>query len=524
MSKARTGRAMDAHSPGKAAPKLRPHPHLYQINTWAWLDELSSQAGRQLQLTDVADAEWDKLQALGIDIVYLMGVWQRSPAGRHLFRTDAKAFKAFDHALPGWTLQSVVGSPFSIQAYQPDTRIGDWSQLDGVRSKLHARGMRLMLDFVPNHTGPDHPWVFSHPEYYVLGSEQDYQRDPAAYHLIEPASGQPYYVARGRDPYFAPWADTAQLNVYHPACRQALVATLQEISRHCDGLRCDMAMLVLNQVFASTWQHVLAGQAPPASEFWPEAMAALPDDFIWLAEVYWGMEDRLQALGFDYTYDKRLYDTLCRTILGRTILDRTSVEELKQCLRADPASQSRMARFIENHDELRSACVFAQSAFSALVPLLTTLPGLRFFHHGQFEGKTLHLPMPLNAAATEQIDSALQRMYHRALALADDAVVHQGEWQLLDVQRNGDDTYAQLIAYCWRLDAQLRLVVINLGVDAAQGRIYMSGQWPRQEDCTLIDILNQQRYTRTSSELERDGLYVRLDGYGAHVFDVLSPD
>lgn len=501
---------MKSTDTGLAVPALRPHPHLYQINTWAWLQALSSAAGRQLLLDDIADTEWDSLQALGIDIVYLMGVWQRSPAGRRLFRSDAGAFKAYDQALPGWTMQNVVGSPFSIQAYQPDPHLGDWAQLDSVRRKLHARGMRLMLDFVPNHTGPDHAWIFRHPEYYVLGSEQDYQRDPAAYHLIEPAGGKPYYVARGRDPYFAPWADTAQLNLYHPACRQALVATLLEISRHCDGLRCDMAMLVLNDMFGSTWQHALAGQAPPAGELWQQAMTALPPDFTWLAEVYWGMEDRLQALGFSYTYDKRLYDALCRH----------SPAEVRQCLGADAAGQARMARFIENHDEVRSAAVFTPQALIAAATLLATLPGLRFFHHGQFEGRTLHLPMPLDAAAAESVDSALQRRYHTLLAIADAAIWHAGHWQLLTMVQAGDDSHAHLLAYCWRLQAQLRLVVVNLGADMAQGRVLMPAGWPAGAQCVLDDVFNEQRYVRNTTELEQQGLYVRLAGDGVHIFDV----
>ena len=142
---------------GRKWPALRPHPHLYQIHSWAWLDALSRAAGRPMKLGDVPDTAWDGLRETGFDIVYLMGIWQRSPAGRHIFRTDANSFAVFDHALPGWTLESVIGSPFSILDYVPDPRIGSWADIDAVREKLHARGMRLMLDFIPNHIGPDHP-------------------------------------------------------------------------------------------------------------------------------------------------------------------------------------------------------------------------------------------------------------------------------------------------------------------------------------------------------------------------------
>ena len=119
------------------APR-RTHPHLYQINTWPWLDALSSAKGRTLRLADVPDAEWDRLAALGFDYIYLLGIWKRSIAGRHLFRTDPAAFARFDHALPGWTVESVVGSPFSIEDYGP-IRFGSWADVDAVRGKLHAR-------------------------------------------------------------------------------------------------------------------------------------------------------------------------------------------------------------------------------------------------------------------------------------------------------------------------------------------------------------------------------------------------
>src|SRR5215469_4836951 len=148
---------------------LRRHPHLYQIHTWAWLDELSRAAGHTVMLRDVPDAEWDRLKSLGFDLVYLLGVWTRSKAGRHIFRTDAASFKVFDHALPGWTVDSVIGSPFSITGYTPEPRIGTWDDIDAVRAKLHARGMRLILDFIPNHVGPDHPWIWEHPHYLMQG-------------------------------------------------------------------------------------------------------------------------------------------------------------------------------------------------------------------------------------------------------------------------------------------------------------------------------------------------------------------
>jgi hypothetical protein len=504
-----TASANDIARQGSGRAPLRSHPHLYQIHSWAWLDMLSREAGWLVKLGDVPDATWDRLHEAGFDIIYLMGIWQRSPAGRHSFRTDANSFADFDHALPGWTVESVIGSPFSILDYVPDPRIGTWADIDAVREKLHARGMRLILDFIPNHIGPDHPWITAHPDYLMQGTEADFHRNPSDFLLIEPDGRPPYFVARGRDPYFAPWADTAQIDYFNEGARAALVGMLKIIGSHCDGLRCDMAMLVLNGIFARTWSHLLRDRPVPAGEFWTAAIAALPPDFVWMAEVYWDMEAELQSLGFTYTYDKRLYDGL----------KGGSSSELRNQLAADVAYQSRMARFIENHDEPRAVTTFGRDRVPVLAMLIATLPGLRFFHQGQFAGKKIHLPMPLNRAVDEPVDTALAVRYEKILKIADDPVFHGGEWSLLSVaalDAGGDN----LIAYRWRSDAGYRLVVLNLAAGPAQGRIAIVAELGAGTQLEFKDVFNDELYVRDRADLQEQGLYVKLDGYGVHVFAI----
>ena len=498
-----------ASGPATALQPWRAHPHLYQINTWPWLDALSAAAGQTVRLADVPDAEWDRLARLGFDCVYLLGIWKRSIAGRRMFRTDPAAFAGFDHALPGWTVESVVGSPFSIEDYAPDPRIGSWSDIDRVRASLHARGIRLMVDFVPNHTGPDHPWITTHPEYFMQGSEADFHRDPAAFLLIEPAGRPPYFVARGRDPYFAPWADTAQLDYFNPATRAAMLAVLQEIGRHVDGLRCDMSMLVLNGVFARTWVPLLRGRSAPEGEFWTTAVAALQPDFLWLAEVYWGMEADLQSLGFGFTYDKLLCDRLKGDAAGVLAL-----------LRDDAERQCRMARFLENHDEERSVTAYGRERQTALMVLIATLPGLRFFHQGQFEGLSVHLPMPLNAARVETADTALVAQYEQLLGLVDDPVFHEGQWKLLDVTPDSDASHGALLCWRWQHRDAYRLVIVNLGSHQAQGRVWIAHDLAPGPQVDLIDRLDGQAYRRERDDLAANGLYLRLDANRAHIFSV----
>src|SRR5215472_18552893 len=108
--------------------------------------------------------------------------------------------------------------------------------------------MRLILDFVPNDVAPDHSWVVEHPEYFIRGSAEDARDNPAGFMTIE---GQVY--AKGRDPYFPAWPDVLQLNAFDAGLRRAVIETVNSIAEQCDGVRCDMAMLVMNDIFQRSW-------------------------------------------------------------------------------------------------------------------------------------------------------------------------------------------------------------------------------------------------------------------------------
>lgn len=488
----------------------RPHPHLYEINTWVWLEELSAKLDRHVGLRDVPDEHWDRLRSLGFDFVYLMGVWQRSAIGRRIFRTNPTEFTGFDSALPGWRMADVAGSPYSIQNYVPDPRIGTFADLSETHRKLRSLGMGLILDFVPNHTGFDHPWVQQYPERYILGSEQDFRRNPEAFYLLE-NDGDVAFVARGKDPYFAPWQDVAQLNYFNPDCRAAMMEVLKSIAQYCDGVRCDMAMLVTNEIFSRTWGNFLGAATPPATEFWQDATAQLPD-FVWLAEVYWDMEWRMQQLGFKFTYDKRLYDRLSAVSPG----------DVRAHLVADLSYQSKLARFLENHDEPRAAAIFPREKRAATALLLSTLPGMRFYHLGQLEGRKIHVPMPLARAADEPVDHGTLVAYQQILALGNQDIFHSGEWKLLDVGSAGDDSSTDLIAYRWSNADGCSLIVVNLGNRVAQGMIQGADSGTSQK-CIYRDALTGKQFISDRAAIMREGLYVRLDPYQVHAFAVQAP-
>jgi glycosidase len=484
---------------------------LLEISAWPWLERLSRLEQRRVTLGDVPAVQWDAIARDGLDVLFLMGVWRRSPIGRAIARTHADLVAEYSRVLPDWTDADVVGSPYCVAAYEPDARLGGWAGLDAARRELQARGVKLMLDFVPNHTAFDHSWVHAHPERYVLGTEEDHRAAPDDFRPIDSARGT-VYVACGRDPYFPPWSDVAQLNLFNPDTREAMRETLRAIAAHSDGVRCDMAMLVLNDVFDRTWRRVLRDDWPrPDGEFWPATKAALPG-LVFLAEAYWDLEGTLLDHGFDFAYDKRLLDALhAPEAAGR----------LRDLLGRGTRPADRLAPFIENHDEPRSAASL-ERRLTAAASLVSTLPGLRFFYEGQFEGRRIKAPVQLGRWPDEDPDLAVRALYDRALRFGRTELLTSGEWQFLVPLPAGDDSHAGLVAYGWRLAGQLAVIALNPGTAAAQAHLAVAEWLPEGSAFDFVDHLTDARYRRSRADIESPGLFVRLDAGHAHLFTVDS--
>jgi glycosidase len=346
------------------------YPALYQINTRVLLTELSQALGRRATLDEVPDAELDRLAALGFDWIWLLSVWQTGPAARAISRANPEWRREFAATLEDLTDDDIAGSGFATQSYIVHRDLGGMAALARLRQRLQERGLKLMLDFVPNHMAPDHPWIEEHPDYFVSGGESDLARAPRDYCRLQ-TKGGPRVLAYGRDPYFDGWPDTLQLDYGNPDLQRAMVAELTRIAGQCDGVRCDKAMLVLPEVFERTW-------GIRVEPFWPQAIESVRrghPQFRFMAEVYWDLEWTMQQQGFDYAYDKRLYDRL-REGHARPV---------REHLRAGLDYQDKLARFLENHDEPRAAAAFAPEVHEAAAVVTFLSPGLRFFHQGQLQ-------------------------------------------------------------------------------------------------------------------------------------------
>jgi hypothetical protein len=508
-----TGTATHPGAAARAGAPIRTgwpdSPVIYEVNTWSWLRRLSGEAGRPLTLADVPDSAWDAVVPAGVDAVWLMGVWERSPAGLQIARNDDELMDSFRAALPDLVPDDIVGSPYCIRRYAVDDRLGGPTALATAREQLRRRSALLVLDYVPNHVSPDHPWVRAHPERFVRGSAEDLVRAPNAWLDLH---GQ--VLAHGRDPYFPPWPDVVQLNAFAQETRDATAEVLVGIGEQCDGVRCDMAMLMLNDVFARTWA-TWAGD-PPEEEFWPGVLARVHSrhpHLLFIAEVYWDLEWRLQQQGFDYCYDKRLYDRLVHE----------NAASVRAHLLADHEYQRRLMRFIENHDEPRAATALGAARASAAAVAVATLPGAELWHDGQFEGLRRRLPVFLGRRPAEPVDDAVRTFYHRLLTVVAERRLRSGTWSLLDCTGWEDNpTSRNLVAWSWRSAADTgHVIVVNLSDAPAQARIplpwhELAGKGVRQVE----DLLHQLRFERDGAELVSPGVFVDLPPWGFHLLAV----
>ena len=485
------------------------NPTIYEINTWVWLHGLSQKHNRAITLANVPPAEIEALAAWRFDAIWLMGVWHRGPASR---QSALNYIHEYRQALPDITESDVVGSAYAIHDYQVEKQLGGRAGLAAFREQLRHHHIKLVLDYVPNHVAADHAWIHHHPEYFIQGTTTEAAQMPQHFFRADTANGQTVAIAHGRDPYFPPWIDTAQLNGFHPGLRQAAIDTLIDIGSQCDGVRCDMAMLMMNSIFAKTWGE-RAGAAPQ-TDYWHEIIPAVRQvhpQMMFMAEVYWNLEHELQLQGFDYTYDKRIYDRLINR----------EINEIKAHLRADLSYLESNIRFIENHDEPRAMSILGEDRQRAAAALICTLPGAALLHQGQLGGRRIKLPVQISRQPAETHHPLLEEFYKRLLPEVQAPVYRQGKWRMLEAQPafEGSQSHERLIAYTWEDNGDYRLVAVNLGGEWARCRLPLR-HWPKLAGrrWRLYDVLADSYTCREGQDLIEKGLTLEAAPYGSHIF------
>ena len=368
--------------------------------------------------------------------------------------------------------------------------------------------MRLILDFVPNHVAPDHPWV-SRASGVLRPRQRSDDRERSG--ILRSSLGIRRSFARGRDPYFPAWPDVLQLNAFNPGLRRAADRDAVDIATQCDGVRCDMAMLMMNPIFERTW----AGREPgrPRTEYWADIIARRSSshfpDFLFMAEAYWDREWELQQQGFDFCYDKRLYDRL----------EHDNAETVRLHLCADLPYQEKLVRFIENHDEPRAAATFSAGKERAAV-MCRTLPGATAVPRGSVRrahSQTARVP---RQTPEEQPGRGSAGILRKAPAHIDCPPVFQdGQWSLCE--RTGwpdNPSFQNLVAWNWVKNEERYMVVVNLSDSAVQARVRVPWYDLAGESLQMVDVLSEAVYDRQADEIAGPGLYIELGPWMCHFF------
>ena len=484
------------------------YPSLYQVNTRVSLTSLSASLGHRAILDDIPDQDLDRFVALGFEWIWLLSVWQTGSAGQHLSRRNPIWRKEFEETLSDLKDEDIGGSGFAIRSYTVSNEIGGEEALKRFRQRLSDRGLKLMLDFVPNHTAIDNIWVAEHPDFFIRGSEALLAREPMNYTRVE--TGQSDIVlAHGRDPYFPGWVDTLQLDYGNPDLEEAMKNELVKISGMCDGVRCDMAMLVLPEVFEKTW-------GIRCRPFWPDAIRRAKESnpsFTLMAEVYWDMEWTMIQQGFDYAYDKRLYDRLKEGF----------AKPVREHFHASQDYQSHMTRFLENHDEQRAAKESPDGKYQAAAVLTFLSPGMKFFHQGQMEGRLKKVSPHLVRAPEEPPVDSLIEFYEKLFKLLKMPVLRYGNWQLTECTQawEGNRSFEKYIAFTWEANDNER-ILITVNYSSARGQCYVRIPFKGLEnsDWILTDLYSGNSFVRQGDDLKTRGLYLDEPGWKIYIFSL----
>ena len=376
-------------------------PLVLEINTRCWLRELSDNADLTVTLAMVPDGEFVAWKNYGFTHIWLMGVWTTGPKTRAASVARPELRELSTEAFGPGGEEYLGSSPYAIANYTAANFTGGPDALAQFRAKLRQYGIGLILDFVPNHVGLDHQWIKERPGLFVQSQREMPEAFPVA------RSEGTVWVAQGKDPYFPAWDDTAQLDYRNSNTRSAMTEALESVANQCDGVRCDMAMLLLNEVFDKTWHEFPSIGRYAVGEFWSEAIAAVKrrhPDFLFIAEAYWNLEPRLAALGFDYVYDKIFYDLVVR---------RDSAGLQAHVRSVEPGFEP--VRFLENHDEPRIASVLTFEEHKIAAKLLMEQPGMRLLLHGQLVGRKRRLPVQFIRYWPEPPDAEITEFYQALL-------------------------------------------------------------------------------------------------------------
>ncbi|EOQ97605.1 alpha amylase, catalytic domain protein [Leptospira wolbachii serovar Codice str. CDC] len=414
---------------------------------------------------------------LWADEIWFMGVWKNSPKSRSIARNMPELQPNYHSVKENLELEDIYGSPYSIFEYLPDPLVSKEKDLTNLYTNIKRLGKKLILDFVPNHIAIDSPLVDTNPNLFLIANESVSSRNS----FLHP-NGNVY--VHGRDPYFDGWTDTIQWDFSNPNVEKKHIEILKSIAKQCDGVRCDMAMLLLPDVFEKT-------HGKKSFYDWACVIQAVREEyphFKFYAEAYWGMEDRLLSLGFNASYDKSMYDAF----------KNQNFNFISQNLRQN--SGLRNIRFLENHDEERAKHQFGDNSH-IYFSLLCATDCILLFHAGQEMGFTKKIPVQMIHTDEEKPNLNSIEFYERAFAVTakrqENSMVFWPDYK----EYNGRSVFVKSI----ETENITELFLWNEQTSEVSG--WIPFQEGIQFQPSLTDIVTGNTYPQTKSE---QGIYFKL--------------
>jgi glycosidase len=554
-----------------------PNLVLLAKTVYVWLDQLGKKYDRAITtLEHIPDEELDTLARWGFNGLWLIGVWERSPASRRIKQKCGNP--------------EALASAYSLFRYEVAADLGGEKALRNLKQRAEARGIRLASDMVPNHMGIDSPWVCEHPDWFVSleqspfpsysFSGEDISSDPrvaiyledhyydrsdaaVVFKWVERRSGAVHYIYHGNDGTRMPWNDTAQLNYLHFKVREAVMQTILSVARKFPIIRFDAAMTLTRKHYQRLWYPPSGsgGDIPSRSgqgmsqeqfdsympnEFWRDVVdrvaREVPDTLL-LAEAFWLMESYfVRNLGMHRVYNSAFMHFLKDEDNGKFRVS------LKNVLEFNPEILKRFVNFMNNPDEETALAQFGNGdKYFGTCTLMATLPGLPMFGHGQIEGFAEKYGMEYRKAyRDERPDRDLIRRHEQQIfPLLKKRSLFSGvrHFLLYDFFTASGVVDENVIAFSNRNNDERCLVVYHNCFGHAFGSLRMSAAFllengpgaerslvqksiaqglelPEGPNQFVVfrDQVSQMKYIRNCRQLHVQGLAIELGSYQTHVF------
>jgi glycosidase len=565
----------DMEEPEAYSQDLDWMPRLILIakNSYVWLDQLSKKYQQNISSLDMIPEEEFKLMAeRGFTGLWLIGLWERSLASQRIKHLCGNP--------------DAVASAYSLLEYEIAEDLGGWPALEKMREKAWKYGVRLASDMVPNHMGIDSTWVIEHPDWFLsldyspfpaysfngadLSADERvgiyledhyYSRSDAAvvFKRLDKYTGSEKYIYHGNDGTNMPWNDTAQLNFLSPEVREAIIQTILHVARNFPVIRFDAAMTLAKKHIQRLWfpepgyggaivtraEHSMTradfDKAIPI-EFWREVVdrvAVEAPDTLLLAEAFWMMEGYfVRSLGMHRVYNSAFMNMMRDEENAKYRI------AIKNTLEFDPEILKRYVNFLNNPDEKTAVEQFGKSdKYFGICAVMSTLPGLPMFGHGQVEGMTEKYGMEYRRAQWDEKEDAGFAEHHKQVIFP---ILHQrrifagvDNFYLYDFYTQHGNVDENVFAYSNMLGNERGLVLYHNKFASTRGTINKSAGYLNKDDKQIWqkdiwqgmnlsddpnalvrcrELFSNLEYLWKCSDIKNDGLSVELNSYQCMVF------